>query len=117
MLSEGLHPRPDHRGDRARLARETPRHGPAAPAISRASRPAPHALETGLRRAAPQRPLSRREREILDLLCLRLTDYEIAERLFVSRRTVTTHVSNILAKLDVSNRREAAAMAPRLLPN
>jgi DNA-binding CsgD family transcriptional regulator len=57
--------------------------------------------------------LTRREREILTLLCQRLTDPEIAERLFLSPRTASKHVGNILAKLGVSNRREAAAVAAR----
>jgi non-specific serine/threonine protein kinase len=58
--------------------------------------------------------LTRREREVLALLCQRLTDPEIADRLFVGRRTVETHVANILGKLAVPNRREATALAARL---
>ena len=58
--------------------------------------------------------LTRREREVMALLCHRLTDQEIAEVLYISRRTVSTHVSSILAKLRVANRREAAAAARRL---
>ena len=54
-----------------------------------------------------------REHEVLGLICQRLTDAEIAERLFLSRRTVSHHVGNIIAKLGVANRREAAAMAVR----
>jgi non-specific serine/threonine protein kinase len=57
--------------------------------------------------------LTRREREVLALLCQRLTDPEIAEALFVSPRTASNHVSNILAKLGAPNRREAAALAAR----
>ena len=58
--------------------------------------------------------LTRREREILVLLCQRLTDPEIAATLFLSPRTVSNHVANILAKLGVPNRRAAAAIAARL---
>ena len=57
--------------------------------------------------------LSPREHEVLGLLCERLTDPEIAERLFISRRTASTHVANLFAKLGVSSRREAAALAAR----
>jgi len=55
--------------------------------------------------------LTRREREVLALLCHRLTDPEIAHHLCIGTRTVETHVARILGKLHASNRREAAAAA------
>jgi predicted ATPase/DNA-binding CsgD family transcriptional regulator len=55
--------------------------------------------------------LTRREVEILRLLATGLTDREIAEQLFISRRTVSNHVAAILAKLGVSSRRAAAVEA------
>ena len=58
--------------------------------------------------------LTPREHEVLALLCERRTNAEIAERLFLSRRTVEDHVARLLGKLDVANRREAAAVAVRL---
>ena len=57
--------------------------------------------------------LTRREQEVLALLCQRLTDPEIAGRLFISPRTASFHVANVLAKLGAANRREAAAIAAR----
>ena len=52
--------------------------------------------------------LSRREREIADLLCEGMTNKAIAERLVLSVRTVDSHVARILAKLGVSSRMAAA---------
>jgi DNA-binding CsgD family transcriptional regulator len=42
-----------------------------------------------------------------------LTDPEIAARLFISPRTASSHVANLLAKLGAANRREAAGLAVR----
>jgi predicted ATPase/DNA-binding CsgD family transcriptional regulator len=61
-------------------------------------------------RADPQR-LTRREREILDLLAVGHSDAEIANRLFISQRTVNNHVHAILNKLGVQNRTQAATYA------
>jgi predicted ATPase/DNA-binding CsgD family transcriptional regulator len=58
--------------------------------------------------------LTPREREVLALLCRRLTNAEISDRLFLSRRTVEGHVARLLGKLDVANRRDAVARAARL---
>lgn len=52
--------------------------------------------------------LTPREREILDLLVQRRTNAEIAKHLVISVKTVKTHVSNILAKLQIERRQEAA---------
>jgi DNA-binding NarL/FixJ family response regulator len=58
--------------------------------------------------------LTPREQEVLAMLCQRLTNAEIAAQLFLSHRTVEDHVTHLLGKLNVSNRREAAAVAARL---
>ncbi len=57
--------------------------------------------------------LSAREMDVLRLIVAGRTDREIAEELFISKRTVTTHVSNIFNKLGLSTRAEAAAFAVR----
>jgi DNA-binding CsgD family transcriptional regulator len=52
-----------------------------------------------------------REREVLELMIAGLRNRDIADRLFISVRTVKYHVSNILQKLDVASRTEAIALA------
>lgn len=59
--------------------------------------------------------LSKREVEVLRLLGEGLTNAEIAARLYISTKTVATHVGNIFAKLQIRNRAEAAAFAHRHL--
>jgi DNA-binding NarL/FixJ family response regulator len=57
--------------------------------------------------------LTPREREILALVAEGLSNGEIGRRLFISTKTVSVHVSNILAKLGAAGRTEAAAIARR----
>ncbi|CAL9425063.1 hypothetical protein SUDANB146_01925 [Streptomyces sp. enrichment culture] len=58
--------------------------------------------------------LTSRERDVLRLVAAGHTNRRIAEALFISPETAGVHVSNILAKLGVSGRGEAAAVAHRL---
>jgi DNA-binding CsgD family transcriptional regulator len=58
--------------------------------------------------------LSKRELEVLALIAEGRSNPEIGRRLFITRKTVAVHVSNILTKLGVSGRVEAAAAAIRL---
>jgi DNA-binding CsgD family transcriptional regulator len=58
--------------------------------------------------------LTQREREVLGLLADGRSNQEIAEALFITRKTASVHVSNILGKLGVASRGEATAMAHRL---
>ena len=59
-------------------------------------------------------PLSDREREILRLITTGSSNREIAERLFIAEGTVKNHVTNILGKLDVRDRTQAALKAREL---
>jgi DNA-binding CsgD family transcriptional regulator len=59
--------------------------------------------------------LSRREREVLALLGQGLTNAEIAARLYISTKTAGNHVGNVLSKLNLRSRTEAAAYAVRFL--
>ncbi|GAB2446193.1 helix-turn-helix transcriptional regulator [Streptosporangium sandarakinum] len=67
------------------------------------------------RTPAGSRPgaLTGREREVLTLVAEGLANREIGERLFIAQKTVSVHVSNILGKLGVSSRTQAAAVARR----
>ena len=68
----------------------------------------PQQLSPRLARASlDESPLSEREREVIRLLAQGLRDREIAERLFISERTVKFHTKNMLNKLDVRTRIQA----------
>jgi DNA-binding NarL/FixJ family response regulator len=75
-------------------------------------------IERLLRRSAPVAPpiaakLTARELQVLLLLAEGLASAEIAARLFISPKTVSTHIDRILVKLDVRSRAQAVALAYR----
>jgi len=92
---------------------------PAAPAAPAAS-PAPQASSTAKTTEMPAQvrqplidPLSQRELEVLQLVVEGLSNQEIADRLIISLATAKTHVRNILNKLAVDDRTQAAVQAMR----
>jgi DNA-binding NarL/FixJ family response regulator len=76
---------------------------PPAPSTSPHPKPSP----------AERLGLTRREQEVLALVAAGRTNRQIAEELFISVKTTGIHVSNILAKLGVASRVEAATTAHR----
>jgi DNA-binding NarL/FixJ family response regulator len=90
---------------------------PAAAIVAgRLRRRGARGLPRGPRRTTRENPagLTQRQLEVLELVAEGLRDSEIADRLFLSERTVGHHVSAILRKLGVRNRSQATAEAVRL---
>ncbi|MEU6523047.1 AAA family ATPase [Streptomyces sp. NPDC046924] len=111
-------------GELLRLSGAVAEHLGAAPLarsaalLARRARLAPATAARGSA-PAPTDParalgLTGRERDVLRLVAAGHTNRRIAEQLFISPKTASVHVSNILAKLGVSGRGEAAALAHRL---
>ena len=65
-------------------------------------------------RGSTRSGFTQREREVLDLLAEGRSNGQIAAELFITRKTASVHVSNILGKLGVASRGEATAMVHRL---
>ena len=98
------------------LGRWTGQRWPAADAPPVTSEPRPAGstdvmlarVATSRRGATGEETISRREAEVLGLISEHLTNAEIAARLYISERTVESHVSSLLRKLGLSHRRELA---------
>jgi LuxR family maltose regulon positive regulatory protein len=73
--------------------------------------PAPSLNTEHSRKQSLVDPLSERELEVLQLMAVGASNEEIAEQLVIAVGTAKRHVSNILAKLTVSNRTQAVARA------
>ena len=85
----------------------------AEPAAAAAAVPAPEPPERDLHAELLLRSLSDRERQILALLARGYSNRRIAEACYLSLNTVRTHVQNVLVKLGVHSKLEAAALAVR----
>jgi DNA-binding CsgD family transcriptional regulator len=71
----------------------------------------PSRVEVAARAQRVHTALTDREREVLSLVASGATNCAIAQRLFISPKTASVHVSRILTKLDAATRTEAAALA------
>jgi len=72
-----------------------------------------HSALLSRRATQTQKSLSKREREIMDLLAQGLTGEQVAERLFLSPETIKTHIRNAMGKLEANTRVHAIAIALR----
>ncbi|HEV2777146.1 MAG TPA: LuxR C-terminal-related transcriptional regulator [Solirubrobacteraceae bacterium] len=107
------HEAPDLAREEARFALSTFRELGAARAMDLAAAVL-RELDTGTGgRPRTHGELTAREREVLDLLALGMSNAKIAATLFITEKTAGHHVSRILAKLGVRNRTEAATFATR----
>lgn len=70
-------------------------------------------LSAAPKAASGPSPLTAREQDVLRLLALGRSNRQIGEELFISGKTASVHVSNILAKLGAASRTEAVAVAYR----
>ncbi|MFK0119781.1 response regulator transcription factor [Streptomyces sp. NPDC090994] len=97
-----------HRGAEAATP---PPAGAAVPAARRPTRRAHRSAEGRLSSLWHRNPLTQREIDVLGLLSQGLSNKQIAPRLGISEHGVKRHISNILAKLNCSNRTEAVSYA------
>ncbi|MEU3528535.1 AAA family ATPase [Streptomyces sp. NPDC038707] len=122
LLAEGGDDERDRAVELLRLAAAVAAHlqaRPLAGSVARLAQRARLSLGGGKRPYPSADPaaalgLTSRERDVLGLVAAGRTNRQIAEELFISPKTASVHVSNILGKLGVSGRGEAAAVAHRL---
>ncbi len=108
------------RGEAAEVLAEIVTHAPAQGAAvvarwahdlgARAGIPLPGRMSPAARSALADASLTRRELQVLELVADGLTNPQIGERLFISPKTASVHVSAILVKIGAANRTEAAAL-------
>ncbi|WEO95128.1 AAA family ATPase [Streptomyces sp. FXJ1.172] len=122
LLADGGDDERDRAVDLLRLSGAVAAHlgaRPLADAVTTLAQRARLSLTHAPRQALAADPaaslgLTSRERDVLRLVSAGRTNRQIAEELFISPKTASVHVSNILSKLGVSGRGEAAALAHRL---
>jgi DNA-binding NarL/FixJ family response regulator len=73
-----------------------------------------HLLQATAQPSQPTEQLTRREQAVLGLIAGGLTNRQIADTLAISEKTVSVHVSNVLGKLGLSSRTQAALYAARI---
>ena len=110
-LAAALHATGDEAGSRetAAAARQVATSLGSAPLLAELDAAHPSAAASGTAAS----PLTPREVEVLALVAQGLTNGQIGRQLFISTKTVSVHVSNLLAKLGAAGRTEAAAIARR----
>lgn len=97
----------------ANIVLQQVRHNIPVGALSSPKTVTIHGVEPEYRQLLESAPLTERELEILDLIVAGCSNADIAERLFITIGTVKTHVRNILNKLCVDDRTQAAVCALR----
>ena len=116
-LAEALlvHDRRDEAADQARAAHEVAVRLGARPLQEAVEALAVRArLDVGVALAAPaQDVLTPRERQVLGLVAEGLTNRQVGARLYISEKTASVHLSNLMAKLGASSRTEAVTIAHR----
>lgn len=97
------------RRERPGPSRRPSRRRPGAPADAQGGA---RSVPTGARRSTRDNPhgLTAREQDVLDQVVAGLANPEIARALFITPKTVEHHISHVLAKLGVPDRRAAAAL-------